>query len=166
MQLAISVKPYTRKFLERHLGANYKLSRVDLYGRYLFSLLRHPRSDGQYDASMKQYTAQFTVSIEPALVFDRGLTTGCRDFTSCMTNDFNDLVEKVFKQEFHSWVAVNKALGRPVYLAIRDFVALHRLTEEDISLETLTTSYKRYVRKEMKRQGQTAINPSALNQAA
>ncbi len=162
MLLRIPVKPYTLKFLHRHLSADYKLSQLDPYGIQLFAMLRRQLRDAQYDGLMSQYTSVFTVRFEPGQVFDRG----CRELTSRTINDFNNWVERVFKHKFHSYVEVHsQEIGTPVFVAIRKFYAKHGLSEDDIAEETMRTSYKRYLKKQKNRQV-SGNSPSALNHAA
>ncbi len=169
VEVAIPVKPYTLKFLQRHLATPYKLSRVDQYGMQLFYMLRSPRTDARFDLLMKQYESKFVFTIDPVAVIDGCMLEGVSNFTSAMTNDFNSWVERIFKHEFHTYVQVNSDCGVPVFTAIRQYCDIHNLTEEDISQETLRTSYKRYLKKWLKKQENQPNqkkSSSPLNQAA
>ncbi|MBC6698062.1 hypothetical protein [Hymenobacter sp. BT190] len=165
VKIEIPVKPYTLKFLQRYLGSSYKLSFVDPYGIHLFNMLRSPRQNKRFDALMGQYKQKFVVSIDPVRVIDAGLRDGVAGFSSAMVNDFNAWVESVFKQDFHSYVETHHEMGLPVFSAIRKYCDKHQLTEDDISQETLRTSYKRYLKKEVKRR-KMADSSFPLNQAA
>jgi hypothetical protein len=160
--LSLSVKPYTLKFLTRHLGTDYQLSVVDSFGRYLFGLLRQPRTDKQYDNYLSRYTAKFPVRLVPYLLADRA----CKNCSSLTTVHFNNFAEEIFFREFHSFVQFRvQEEAMEAKLAIQKFSRFHNLTEEDISFETLKKNWGRYWKKEKKRL-ESAQTPSGLSLAA
>ncbi|MGI4870978.1 MAG: hypothetical protein ACRYFX_07350 [Janthinobacterium lividum] len=162
MLLQLPVKPYTLKFLTRHLGAAYKLGNVDIYGRFLFALLRQPRTDKQYDDYLDRYTAKFPVRIVPYLVGDRA----CKNCSPLTVVHFNSFVEEIFYKEFHDFVQFRvEENGVQAKVAIERFCSRFELSEDDISYETLKKNWQRYLKKEKKRR-QTGETPSGLSLAA
>jgi hypothetical protein len=160
--LSLPVKPYTLKFLTRHLGAAYKLSNNDSYGLYLFSLLRQPRTDRQYEDYLGRYTAQFPVSIVPYLVADRA----CKNCSPLTVVRFNNFVEGIFFTEFHSFVQFRvEETDMQAKQAIERFCKRFELTEDDISFETLKKNWNRYLKKQKKRL-ESGDSPSGLSLAA
>ena len=134
MQLAIPVKPYTRKFLERHLGADYQLSNVDAFGRYLYSLLREPQRSDECEEYLSQYTSKFPVRIVPYLVYDRA----CKNCSAYTIHHFNCFVERIFYDEFHTFVQARVEDGlMEAKEAIERFCAKHKLSEDDVRYETM-----------------------------
>lgn len=162
MKLELPVKPYSAKFLRRHLGESYQLSNSDIYGRYLFCLLRLPRDDKQYDNYLNRYTKKFPVRIVPYLITD----DGCKNCSSQTIIHFNKMVEGVFYTEFHQFVQARVEDGlMEAATAIRRFSTVHQLTEDDIQFDTLKRSWNRYWRKEKKRL-ESINSPSGLSLAA
>jgi hypothetical protein len=157
--LHLPVKPYTLKFLTRHLGPNYKLGNGDIYGRVVFWLLRHPRTDRQYDDYLDRYTALFPVSIVPYLVADRA----CKNCSPLTIVHFNGFAEEIFFKEFHDFVEFRVEENHmEAKVAIEKFCNRFELTEDDISYETLKKNWGRYLRKQKKR-AQTSNSPTGLS---
>jgi len=150
------------KFLTRHLGEGYKLGNNDIFGRYLFNLLRSPREDRQYDDYLARYTASFPVRIVPYLVADRA----CKNCSPLTIVHFNNFAEEIFFKEFHDFVQfrVEENLVE-AKVAIERFCERNGFTEDDIAYETLKKNWQRYKKKEKKRQA-ARNNPSGLSLAA
>ncbi|RZK34684.1 MAG: hypothetical protein EOO57_10630 [Hymenobacter sp.] len=162
MLLYLSVKPYTLKFLTRHLGRDYQLSNVDSFGRYLFGLLRQPRNDKQYDNYLSRYTAKFPVRLVPYLLADRA----CKNCSSQTVVHFNNFVEEIFFREFRSFVQFRvQEEEMQAKVAIEKFSRFLGLTEDDISFETLKKNWCRYWKKEKKRL-ESEQTPSGLSLVA
>jgi hypothetical protein len=160
--LSIPVKPYTLKFLTRHLGRDYQLSNVDLYGIHLFNLLRQERDHRQYDNFLDRYTAQFPVNIVPYMITDRG----CKNFSALTIVKFNTFAEQLFYTEFHDFVQCRvEEMGLTAKAGIERFCIKFRLSEEDIAFETLKKNWHRYYKKEKKRQ-EIEETPTSLSLAA
>ena len=150
------------KFLTRHLGAGYKLSNNDLYGRFLFGLLRQPRTDKQYEDYLDRYSAEFPVRIVPYLVADRA----CKNCSPLTVVHFNNFAEEIFFKEFHDFVQFRvEEMGTEAKLAILRFSEKFDLSEDDIKFETLKKNWHRYMKREKKRQ-KTGNSPSGLSRAA
>ncbi len=150
------------KFLTRHLGAGYKLGNNDIYGRYLYNLLRTPRDERQYEDFLGRYTAKFPVKIVPYLVADRM----CKNCTPYTTVNFNSFAEGIFFKEFHDFVQFRVEENEmQAKVAIERFCKRFGLTEEDIAYETLKKNWHRYWKKEKKRQA-GGDNPTSLSLAA
>lgn len=162
MLLSIPVKPFALKFLTRHLGPGYKLGCGDLYGSYLFSLLRQPRDHRQYEKFLARYTAVFPVKIVPYLVADRA----CKNCSPLTIVKFNTLVEEIFFKEFHDFVQFRTEETQvQAKVAIERFCTKFELTEDDIAYETLKKNWQRYQQKEKKRL-EKASSPTSLSLAA
>lgn len=162
MQLTLPVKPYTRKFLERHLGAHYQLSNVDAFGRYLYCLLREPRRNSECEEYLGIYTAKFPVRIVPYLLYDRA----CKNCSAYVVHHFNCFVERIFYDEFHTFVQARVEDGlMEAKEAIERFCAKHKLSEDDVRYETMKRNWQRYWKKEKKRL-KDADSPTELSLAA
>ncbi|MGI4865428.1 MAG: hypothetical protein ACRYFZ_16010 [Janthinobacterium lividum] len=162
MLLTLPVKPYTLKFLTRHLGAGYKLGNSDIFGRFLYGLLRSPRTDRQYEDYLDRYTAEFPVRIVPYLVADRA----CKNCSPLTIVHFNGFVEEIFYKEFHDFVLFRVEEDHmEAKVAIEKFCKRFALTEDDVAYETLKKNWQRFFKKEKKRR-QTPDSPSGLSLAA
>jgi hypothetical protein len=150
------------KFLTRHLGAGYQLSNNDIYGRYLYNLLRTPREERQYEDFLDRYTEKFPVKIVPYMVADRM----CKNCTPYTIVNFNSFSEGIFFKEFHDFVQFRVEENEvQAKVAIERFCQRFGLTEDDIAYETLKKNWSRYWKKEKKRQA-GGDTPTSLSLAA
>jgi hypothetical protein len=141
MLITLQVKPYTVKFLTRHVGHNYQLRLDDPFGNYLFTQLRKNSKSKRAEGFMSRYTCTFPVSVCP----DKLRKKGARAITSLTIINFNNFVELIFKHEFHTFVETwTEENGLTIAEAIRRFCQRYNLSEEDISEDTLRRSYLRY----------------------
>ncbi len=150
------------KFLTRHLGQNYQLGNNDIFGRYLFNLLRSPREKREYEDYLDRYTAKFPVRIVPYLVADRA----CKNCSPLTIVHFNNFAEEIFFKEFHDFVQFRVEENQvAAKAAIERFCQRNGFTEDDIAFETLKKNWQRYKKKEKKRQA-AGHNPTGLSLAA
>jgi hypothetical protein len=141
MLIAVQVKPYTLKFLHRHIGQNYVLRLDDPFGIHLFTLLQRNNTSQRADACLTRYTCTFPVKVSR----DKLQKKGARGITGLTIIGFNNFAELIFKHEFHSFVETwTDEEKLTIAEAIRKFCARYDLTEEDISEDTLRRSYLRY----------------------
>lgn len=141
MTIKIPVKSYTRKFLAFYLGENYKLRIDDAYGLHLFVLLQMSNEKSQFKNSLKRYKCKFEVEASD----DRLAKAGYQGLTNLTIIYFNNFVEAVFKQEFHSAADIYLKMGKgTVQNAINDIMDKFALTAEDIDPMTLRRGYLRY----------------------
>ena len=139
LKITIPCKAYTKKFLQFHVGANYKLSKQDVFGRHLTQLMRSPLNEKRYETFLDRYTAGWEITFSPNNFFNQGLAT-----TAQTTVDFNSFVESLIKTELHAFVDMARSLGVMQAKAIRQFMVKYDFQEEDIPYDTLKKSYTRY----------------------
>ena len=135
----IPVKPHVRKYLLLHLGAGYKLSQLDPYGRCLKLLLQLKQKKSSWDGFMSRYTAEFDVSVLGKVLIQKRLS----DLNSKQIIDFNNFVEAIIKEEFFGVLASRRAFGLSQHAAIQAFRAKYNFEDEDISFETLKKAWQR-----------------------
>jgi hypothetical protein len=141
MLIALRVKPYTLKFLHRHVGINYQLRIDDPFGNHLFSLLKRNNRSTRSESFLSRYTCTFPVKVCP----DKLQKKGARGLTGLTIISFNNFAELIFKHEFHTFVETwTDEDDLTIAEAIRKFCRRYNLTEEDISEDTLRRSYLRY----------------------
>lgn len=141
MLITLPVKPYTSKFLARHIGNDYKLRLDDPFGNHLFALLQKNNRSTRADKHQKAYTCTFPVQV----CQDKLHKKGARGITGLTVVGFNNFTELIFKHEFHSFVETwTDEAQLTVAEAIRRFCARYKLTEDDISQDSLRRSYLRY----------------------
>lgn len=136
----VPVKPHVQKYLLRHLGAGYKLSQLDPYGRCLRLLLQLRPEKKAWDGFTGRYTASFGVSVEGNLLLQKRLKAP----TSKTIIDFSNFVEGIIKAEFYGLVAHRKTFGLSLYGAVQQFRATYDFQDEDISHDTLKKAWQRY----------------------
>lgn len=136
----VPVKPHVAKYLCHHLGAGYKLSQLDVFGRHLKLLLQQKRENKYLDGFTGRYTAKFSVAVEGNLILQKRL----RALNSKEIIDFNNFVEGIIKTEFHGMVAARAAFSLSQYAAIQEFRAKYDFQDQDITHEALKKSWQRY----------------------
>jgi hypothetical protein len=143
MTLKVPVKAYSLKFLQLHLGKGYTLRQDDAFGIFLFILLQKNLTRGRLDASLDRYTATWEVNTcEHKL-----RKSGYKGLTNLTIVYFNNFVESVLKQEFHSAAAIYTKTGNgTIQDAIDDFMEKYDITPEDIDPMSLRRGFIRYRR--------------------
>lgn len=136
----IPVKPHVRKYLLRHLGEGYKLSRLDPFGRELRTLLEQKKENNFLNQFTGAYTAGFSVSVEGNLILQKRL----KALNSKEIIDFNNFVEGIIKHEFYGFVANRALFDLSQYGSIQAFRELYDYQDEDISHDTLKKAWQRY----------------------
>ncbi|WP_151087369.1 hypothetical protein [Hymenobacter baengnokdamensis] len=136
----VPVKPHVQKYLLHHLGPAYKLSQLDPIGRILRLRLQAPRTNAYLDGFTGRYTAEFSVSIEGNLLFQRRF----KALRSTDIIDFNNDVEAIIKTEFYGMVAHRRDFGLSQYGAIQQFRAKYNFLDEDITHDALKKAWQRY----------------------
>ncbi|MGI4759896.1 MAG: hypothetical protein ACRYF0_04265 [Janthinobacterium lividum] len=136
----IPVKPHVRKYLLHHLRADYKLTRLDAFGRHLRLLLERRRKNNFLNGFTERYTQTFGVAVEGNLILQKRL----RALNSKEIIDFNNFVEDVIKTEFYGMVDNRRAFGLSQYGAIQQFRAKYDFQDEDITHDALKKAWQRY----------------------
>jgi hypothetical protein len=136
----IPVKPHVQKYLLHHLGPAYKLSQLDPIGRILRLRLQAPRTNAFLAGFTGRYTAEFSVSIEGNLLFQRRF----KALRPTDIIDFNNDVEAIIKTEFFGMVDTRRDFGLSQYGAIQKFRAKYNFLDEDITHDALKKAWQRH----------------------
>lgn len=154
----VPVKPHVAKFLLHHLGAGYRLSQLDPFGRELKNLLQLNRKKTYWDGHTGRYTASFCVAVEGNMILQKRL----RALTSKSIIDFNNFVEGIIKAEFFGFVDNHRAFKLSKHGAIQSFRAKYDFQDDDISFDTLKKSWQRFEKGTgvyLKRQNPVSVCP-------
>jgi hypothetical protein len=136
----IPVKPHVRKYLEKHQGTSYKLSRLDPFGRELRRLLEQKKTNAFLDQFTGAYTDAFSVSVEGNLILQKRL----KALNSKEVIDFNNFVEGIIKTEFFGFVDNRVLFKLSQYGSIQAFRLKYDFQDEDISHDALKKAWQRY----------------------
>lgn len=141
--LAMPVRPAVHKYLLRHLGTGYVLSKADRFGMFLFQLLRRQGTAEKKRGSREDCSATFEVDLRNFPFRQYGLT----ELTTYTIFHFNEFVDDLLKLELYVWVRTHCVHGLrhrlSVKEAIQEFQVIYDLTESDLSMETLRKSVYR-----------------------
>lgn len=134
---SIPVSDHVYKFLVARCGSDeIEASRSTFIGSLILSM--HGRNP---DVRLKKnnFTKLFKVTISESHYQKLGM-----HITSENAQLFNDLVDKVFREELYCHALLNKMGNKSLYLeAIRKFLEVYNITEDDIKLDTLYRDFKR-----------------------
>ncbi len=158
-ELAFPVRPYVRKYLVRHLGEHYVLSRADRFGLFLFHLLRKQGRGAKKTGGKEKCSATFAIDLRNFPFRQYGL----EELTSYSIFHFNEFVDELLKGELYMWVRAHATAARhrtTVKDAIVDFMVLYDLREEDISFETLRKSVQRNTDVRPRKRDKSVVKPS------
>lgn len=136
----VPVKPHVAKYLEFHLGAGYKLSQLDPFGRELKTLLGQKKKNKWFNGFTRRYTSTFGVSVEGNLILQKRL----KGLTAKEIIDFNNFVEGIIKHEFYGCVANRCLVNQSQYSSIQAFREKYDFHDEDMSYDTLKKAWQRY----------------------
>ncbi|QCR23091.1 hypothetical protein [Pontibacter sp. SGAir0037] len=136
----VKVTSAVYKYLQVHLGPDYKLSETDHIGMYLYNLLRQPLQDKQYDKSVEKYTAKFPVRIVSSTVMNKR----CKNCSSYTFYKFNTFIQNLLKAELHAYVDNHREFGLTMHGAIVEFMEKYDFCDEDYTFEALKKSYQRW----------------------
>lgn len=143
VQLFMPVKPYVLKFLTKHLGANYKLTLDDIFGRQLVPLMESRRHRTRRQKGLHRYKSTFGVLVNPA----RFAGGKVENFTNVTIVYFNNFAEELCAGELHCLIDVcTQHAGMTIKEAIDAFRIKFGLTEEDWDEMTMRRGYLRYRR--------------------
>lgn len=143
VSIDLPVKPNLKKYLLFHFDEPYELSRKDNFGNYLFTLLRHPQTDRQYDEVVRNYPGTFEVITSLFRSYD----LAAKHLTSFTIVKINGFLDDCFFQElFHIVEDPNaQELNRKFKDSIELFMRKYDLDEgEDITYEGLKKKVYRY----------------------
>jgi hypothetical protein len=148
MTIKIPIKAYSLKFLQLHLGRNYTLRQDDPFGIFLLVLLQKNLSKARLDSSLGRYTSTWEVST----CENKLRKSGYKGLTNLTVVYFNNFVEGVLKQEFHSAATIYTKTGNgTIQDAIDDFMEKYDITPEDIDPMSLRRGFIRYRRQNIDR---------------
>jgi hypothetical protein len=136
----VPVKPHVRKYLAFHLGAEYKLSQLDPFGRELKMLLGQKKKNEWFNGFTRRYTDSFGVGVEGNLILQKRL----KGLTPKEIIDFNNFVEGIIKHEFFGFVDNRCLLDMSQYGSIQAFREKYDFQDEDMSHEALKKAWQRY----------------------
>lgn len=146
LTLTLKVTPAVRKYLLVHLGENYMLSETDPIGLNLYNLIRQPIhkapvEKAKYEKWVQRHqTSIFEVKISSKRLFEEK----CSNLSYTTHHKFNSLVEKILKQELHTFVENHREFGLGQHAAIQTIMAKYSLDDSDISFDALKKSFQRF----------------------
>ncbi len=138
IQQNIPVADHVYKYLVARCGKDCIVAtRNTFIGSTVLSLLSR-NNDIRHD-SKKRHNKLFHVIINE----DKYLRNGVHlDYRSAQA--FNDLVDKMFREELYCHVMINKYSTNEKFIdSIRNFLEVYDITEEDIKFETIYRDFKR-----------------------
>jgi hypothetical protein len=165
------VRPHLLKYLQVHLRLapnpetsnqleDYVLSKADRFGFALNQLLRKPVKSARHEASTEGCTAGLGVNLRNFNAPYYDLTQG--KLSAYAVFQFNELVEELFRQELYWWVKQTLERRGTMKDAIRSFMVLYDVGEDDIAYETLRRDVHRNAgvptRRKAKKSGAEAEN--------
>ena len=137
--LLIPVEPHVLKYLQFHQEEeHYFLSESDIFGLFLFRLLREAPVDRRRDTT--GYAAQWEVHLGSY----GSDSWGIDEPTSKAVYLFNSFVHKFIIKDLHGFVEQEVEHGEPAKFAIEHFMLKYGLREEEIQFATLQKSWSRY----------------------
>ena len=145
-RLDFPLRPHLLKYLQVHLKLapsladphqldDYVLSRADRFGFALNQLLRKPVKSARHEASIEDCTARLGVNLRNFNAPYYELTQG--RLVAYAVFQFNEFVDELFREELYWWVGQTCERRGTIKDAIRSFMALYEVTEDDIAYETL-----------------------------
>ncbi len=137
--LALPVDTHVLKYLQFHQEEeHYFLSESDIFGLFLFRLLREAPVERRRDAD--QYPATWQVHLGSYGADSWGLAAP----TSKAIYLFNSFVRKFILKDMHGFVEQALDHKQPAKYAIEGFMLKYGFREEDIQFATLQKSWSRY----------------------
>ncbi|MGI4865866.1 MAG: hypothetical protein ACRYFZ_18220 [Janthinobacterium lividum] len=145
-RLDFPVRPHLLKYLQVHLKLtasaadpqqldDYVLSRADRFGFALNQLLRKPVKSARHEASIEDCTARLGLNLRNFNAPYYDLTQG--KLSPYAVFQFSEFVDELFRQELYWWVGQTRQRRGTIKDAIRAFMALYEVSDEDIAYETL-----------------------------
>ena len=139
--LLLPVDTHVLKYLKFHQEEeHYFLSESDIFGLFLFRLLREEPVDRRRDAGLAGYTTEWEVNMGSYGADSWGL----RAPTSKAVYLFNSFVHKFILKEMHGYVEQALDHRQQAKYAIEGFMLKYGFREEDIQFATLQKSWTRY----------------------
>ena len=134
----IPVSDHVYKYLVARCGSNnYIASRSSFVGSVVLSMLS-PNNDIR-GISKKQFNRTFTLTIKEEKYLRNGVHISYKNALL-----FNNLIDKMFREElFTHAVVIADKFGLNYLDAIKQFLEVYSIGEDDIKLETLYKDFKR-----------------------
>lgn len=160
-RLDFPVEPYILKYLQVHLkleplaeaedGAlvlsDYVLSKTNRFGFALYQLLQRQAQSARHESSVEKCTARLGVDLRNFNYKHYGL----HKLSAYTIFQFNDVVDDGFRADLYRIVKEQVQRRSTIKDAIRFFMALYDLTEDDIAYETLRKDVQRNVDLQVKK---------------
>lgn len=151
-RIDFALRPHLLKYLAVHLklgrkadaaGAldDYVLSKSNRFGFALNALLRKPVKSARHEGSIDDCTALLGVDLRNFNGSYYDLLQG--KLSPYVVFQFNDFVEEIFREELYWWVTQHRARRATIKDAIRSFMELYEVSEDDIAYETLRKDVQR-----------------------
>lgn len=139
--LLIPVDPHVLKYLKfSQEEEHYFLSESDIFGLFLFRLLREAPVERRRDAGLADYTQKWEVHLGSY----GSDSWGIGEPTSKAVYLFNSFVHKFILKDLHGYVEQALDHGEQAKFAIEGFMLKYGFGEEDIQFATLQKSWTRY----------------------
>lgn len=138
IQLQIPVANHIYKYLQIKCGIKpFVATRNTFVGSVVLSILN--KNDDIRQESKQQHQCVFKVEVKEENFIRNGVFIDQRT-----AHVFNDLIDKMFREELYCHIIINKVNQKTQYLkCIRSFMAIYNITEEDIKEETIYRDFKR-----------------------
>jgi hypothetical protein len=138
IQINIPVSDHVHKYLITKYGKGpFTATRRSVVGSVILSMLSK-NNDIRHDKN--RYNSKvFSAIIKEDHYLRNGVYIDYRT-----SKIFNDIVDKMFKEELYCHVIINKFTHKSQYLdCIRNFLKVYDITEEDLKLESVYKDFKR-----------------------
>lgn len=129
------VKVHVYKFLQKKIGEKLVVTKNNFYGNLVLDVL------SKRYCVLDSVTDDFTYPVDISLRYmsDFGIF-----IDKNIIRKFNSQVDRVFKEEIRSYVAINNKMNQmPKKAAVEQFLFHYNMTEDDIKLETILKDLNR-----------------------